>query len=110
MGRKQLKSHKRDADVHNRTIRERHLARLFSLIYLLNDNQCRYSFNYNGYMLTLSKYNFSKKQFELVEEHNITQMDYDKSYKVIYQINKRLHKELISFGDSIDCDWEEDDE
>lgn len=110
MSRKQLKNYKSKDDVKNLTNRERAISKLLSLIFHLNNNGSRYGFSYMGYMFTLSKYNFSTKQWEELENHNFTQMDYNESYQIIRKINKRLYSELSSLSLGIDCDWEEDDD
>lgn len=110
MSRKQLKNYKSKDDVKNLTNRERAISKLLSLIFHLNNNGSRYGFSYMGYMFTLSKYNFSTKQWDELECHNFTQIDYNDSYQVIRKINKRLYSELSSLALGIDCDWEDDNE
>ncbi|MGL4998703.1 MAG: hypothetical protein ACRC5T_07010 [Cetobacterium sp.] len=98
---------KRDEDIKNSTIRERALSKLFSLIFHLNNNQIRYCMEYRGYEFVLSKYNFSKKEYEVIECHNFTTMEYNKSYQLIRRINKSLRDELCNVW--VECDLEEDE-
>ena len=105
MSRNRGKQLKDKEDIKNLTKRERLLSKCFSLIFHLNNNQQRYSIEYRGYMLILSKLNFDKREWEVLEEHNFTQMEYSKSAQVIHDINKHLYKELIKFTN--DIEWED---
>ncbi|MGL5963608.1 MAG: hypothetical protein ACRCZ2_04335 [Fusobacteriaceae bacterium] len=107
MSRKKLRNYDDKEDIKNLTIRERALSKLFGLIFHLNNNQIRYCMEYRGYEFILSKYNFSKKEYEIVECHNFTQMEYNESYRIIRTINKRLYDELLSKVET-DYEWEED--
>jgi hypothetical protein len=107
MGRKTLKNQQNKEDVKNLTHRERCLARLVSLIFALNNNGSRYGFSYLGYEFVFSKYNFSAKSWDIIESHNFTKMSYDRSYKTVHEINKKLRKELLCLGEDI-AEWEEE--
>ena len=110
MGRKQLKNYKNKDDAKNLANRERAIYKLLRLIFHLNNNGSRYGFSYIGYMFLLSKYNLPTKQWEELENHNFTQMDYNESYLIVREVNKRLYSELCSLSTGVECDLEDEDE
>ncbi|MGL5962664.1 MAG: hypothetical protein ACRCZ0_12050 [Cetobacterium sp.] len=98
MGKRDMEKLSDRDNTSNLTKRERCIARAISLIFHLNNNKERWGIAYLGYLLVLSRYNFSKKEWEVVEEHNFTTMGYAKSYQVVHNINTMLKVRLRDIG------------
>ena len=75
------------------------VSQIISSIFYLNNQQVRYKFSYEGYLMKLEKYSFDMKEYTEVMEVNVTKHKYSYVNKILDLMLGILEKEMVKLDD-----------